>query len=369
MQSLVDWIRAVGLENAWVYSAFIVIFVTLSVNYLAVMLMTKIEYHLAETHNAWDDALVISIRKPLTTLIWVIGFSYVLRFVEKETQSGFFTRVDDIARLSVVVLIGWFLFRLAKEVERNLLNPKSAENKMDETSVSVVARLVRASVVITTGLVVMQAMGYSISGVLAFGGIGGIAIGFAAKETLANFFGAMMIYMDKPFRIGDWIRSPDKDIEGTVVSIGWRVTVIRTFKKRTLHVPNATFITISVENCKMQHRRIKETIGIRYDDISKIGKIIEDVKKMLRAHKEIAQDQTMIVNLNTFSASSVDFFIYTFTKTGEWVKYHEVKQDVLLKIGEIVEQNEAEMAFPTSTIHMANDGSEFAQLKLQPKEA
>ena len=103
----------------------------------------------------------------------------------------------------------------------------------------------------------MQALGYSISGVLAFGGIGGIAVGFAAKDLLANFFGGLMIYLDRPFSVGDWIRSPDKNIEGTVEEIGWRLTRIRTFDKRPLYVPNSTFTQISVENpSRMLNRRI-----------------------------------------------------------------------------------------------------------------
>jgi MscS family membrane protein len=200
-------------------------------------------------------------------------------------------------------------------------------------------------------LVILQTLGYSISGVLAFGGIGGIAVGFAAKDLLANFFGGLMIYLDRPFSVGDWIRSPDKEIEGTVENIGWRQTRIRTFDKRPLYVPNATFNHISVENpSRMQNRRIKETIGIRYEDASKMDGIIRDVEAMLKAHPDIDQNQTVIVNFNSFAASSLDFFIYTFTKTTDWVKYHEVKQKVLLIILGIIEQHGADIAFTTSTV-------------------
>ena len=113
----------------------------------------------------------------------------------------------------------------------------------------------------------MQLFDYSVSGLLAFGGIGGIAVGFAAKDLLANFFGGLMIYLDRPFSVGDWIRSPDKEIEGTVEDIGWRLTRIRTFDKRPLYIPNSIFASISVENpSRMSNRRIYEKIGIRYDD-------------------------------------------------------------------------------------------------------
>ena len=111
------------------------------------------------------------------------------------------------------------------------------------------------------------------------------------------------------------------------------------------------FSKITVENpYRMQNRRIKETIGVRYDDANKMGTITELVKKMLLNHPEIDTEKTLMVNFNTFAPSSMDFFIYTFTKTTDWIRYHEIKQDVLLKILAIIEKQGAEYAFPTSTI-------------------
>jgi len=216
-------------------------------------------------------------------------------------------------------------------------------------------KLVRASVFITAALVMLQTLGFSISGVLAFGGVGGIAVGFAAKDLLANFFGGLMVYLDRPFKVGDWIRSPDKELEGTVEEIGWRQTRIRTFSKRPIYVPNSIFMSIIVENpSRMSHRRIYETIGLRYNDIAVVDDIVKDVKKMLISHNEIDTNQTMIVNFNEFSESSVDFFIYTFTKTTNWLKFHEVKHEILLKVYEIIEKHNAGVAFPTRELHVEN---------------
>jgi MscS family membrane protein len=201
----------------------------------------------------------------------------------------------------------------------------------------------------------MQSLGYSVSGVLAFGGIGGLAVGFAAKDLLANFFGGLTIYLDRPFKVGDWVRSPDKEIEGTVEDIGWRLTRIRTFDKRPLYVPNATFTQISLENpSRMLNRRIKETIGIRYDDANKMQYIVNDTREMLLNHADIDTTQTLMVNFNQFAPSSLDFFIYTFTKTTNWAEFHHIKQDVMLAIINIIEAHGAECAFPTSTLHIEN---------------
>jgi MscS family membrane protein len=178
-----------------------------------------------------------------------------------------------------------------------------------------------------------------------------LAVGFAAQDLLSNFFGGLIIYLDRPFTLGDWIRSPDREIEGTVESIGWRVTVVRTFDKRPLYIPNSLFTTLTVENpSRMTNRRIKETIGIRYQDAEKMGVIVADVKAMLESHEEIDSSLTLIVNFNTYAASSLDFFIYTFTKTTNWIKYHEIKQDVMLRVIEIVHTHGADFAFPTTTL-------------------
>ena len=160
-----------------------------------------------------------------------------------------------------------------------------------------------------------------------------------------------MIYLDRPFAIGDWIRSPDREIEGTVESIGWRLTVVRTFDKRPLYVPNSVFAKLALENpSRMTNRRIYETIGIRYKDASKMGQIVRDVHAMLQEHEEVDQGQTLIVNFNGYGKSSLDFFVYTFTKTTNWVKFHEIKQDVMLRIIRIVHEHQADFAFPTTTV-------------------
>jgi MscS family membrane protein len=186
---------------------------------------------------------------------------------------------------------------------------------------------------------------------LAFGGVGGIAVGFAARDLLANFLGGLSIFLDRPFAAGDWIRSPDREIEGTVEDVGWRVTRIRTFDQRPLYVPNSVFSTVALENpSRMRNRRIYETIGIRYTDAALMATIVAEVETMLREHEAIDASRTLIVNFVAFGASSLDFFVYTFTKTTDWVTYHGVKQEILLNILEIIDRHGAEIAFPTRTV-------------------
>ncbi len=349
-------------SNSWVAQVFVVVFLTMLISLLQKRVLGKLLAKLQETRIYWDDALVDAARRPLTFLIWIIGLSFAAEIVSNESGAVIFGAIDPVRDVGVIFTLVWFLVGFIARTEKNIVLKKEARGEeVDRTTADAIAKLLRISVIITGLLVTLQTLGYSISGVLAFGGIGGIAVGFAAKDLLANFFGGLMIYLDRPFNVGDWVRSPDREIEGTIENIGWRLTRIRTFDKRALYVPNSIFANIAVENpSRMTHRRIKETIGIRYDDVSKMEVIIDDVKKMLQEHEDIDTNQTLIVNFNEFAPSSLDFFIYTFTKTTNWIRFHEVKQDVLLKVIRIVESHGAECAFPTSTVHIP-DGVTIGQ--------
>lgn len=353
MTKIWEYISTTGL---WVFYVFLIVFVIMITNYILKKVFDIISAKLEKTKNPWDDALISAARRPAKVLVWVVGLTVAANVIDhmKLEQANLSIYIDHLRTSVIIFVVAWFMLRLAKKVELNLKTIKENEKKeFDHTTLEAVSKLFRISIVITAVLVAMEYYNIPITGVMTFGGIGGIAVGFAARDLLANFFGAMMIYLDRPFAVGDWVRSPDRNIEGTVEAIGWRLTRIRTFDKRPLYVPNSIFTSIAVENpSRMLNRRIKETVGIRYSDATKMRNIVKKVKAMLQQHDDIDTRQTMIVNFNKFAASSLDFFIYTFTKTTNWVEYHEIKQDVMLKVIDIIEAEGAECAFPTSTVHM-----------------
>ncbi len=350
-------------EHRWVVEVFVIILATAVIRLVAKVLFDRVAVQLAKTHNLYDDALLEAGRRPLGLAIWVMGISFAAEFVGgKELQAEIFSYVDVTRDVAVIWLLIWFALRFIRFVEDHIVDRGYGRRTVDQTTARAVSKLLRATVIITGILLALQAFGISVAGVLAFGGIGGIAVGFAARDLLANFFGALMIFLDRPFSVGDWIRSPDREIEGTVEEIGWRQTRIRTFDKRPLYVPNSIFASLAVENpSRMRNRRIKETIGIRYDDINVMAPIVRDVEAMLRAHEAIDTSQTLMVNFNEFGPSSVDFFIYCFTKTTVWTEFHQIKQDVLLKIAGIIEAHQAEIAFPTRTLHISPEPEPLAQ--------
>ncbi|MBU2955303.1 mechanosensitive ion channel family protein [Marinobacter sp. F3R08] len=356
MATVNGWIENFGLlSEAWRVGivVFALVFGTAAVAYVASHIISALERKFSQTRNLWDDAVLHAARKPVVAFVWLQGVYWAAEVAHDYSSAEIFKANDAVLQLGFVFVLVWAILRLIKAGEGILTSPLKMRQPMDYTTVNAVSKMSRAVVIITAVLISMQSLGYSISGVLAFGGVGGIAVGFAAKDLLANFFGGFIIHLDRPFKVGDWVRSPDRNIEGTVEHIGWRLTTIRTFDKRPLYVPNATFTTIAVENpSRMTNRRIYETIGIRYADVGQMGSIVEDIKAMLREHEDIDSEQTLIVNFLAFNASSLDIMVYTFTKTTQWVLFHEVKQDVLLKISDIIEGYDSEVAFPTRTLHV-----------------
>ncbi|MBE3652332.1 mechanosensitive ion channel protein MscS [Vibrio navarrensis] len=313
------------------------------------LVVSRLRLLASKTRLHWDDILVESIQTPISTLIWLWPATLSLAIAVQSQTGKQLAWLGMTKRLLLIALFVWIVIRLISRIEDYIL----AQANHDETTVQAIAKVSRLFFLAIAMLTMMQAFGLSLSGLLTFGGVGGLIVGLAAKDLLSNFFGGLMIYFDRPFKVGDWIRSPDRQIEGTVERIGWRMTSIRTFEKRPLYVPNSVFSNIVVENpSRMLNRRINETIGVRYDDNQKLPIIIEQVRKMLEQHPDIDVTQTLIVNFNTFGPSSLNFFIYTFTKTVNWVEYHSVKQDVLLKVMEIIQQNGADIAFPTQTIKL-----------------
>ena len=335
---------------------FVVVIVVITIGALLSFIAGRLIKKAEKTATDWDDVLLKSLRLPLVLLIWIVGLSYAAEFAWiLATDKKLLVLAANLRTLGVIFCLILLLWRFLSKGEEAFLKHKRKRNEqIDHAGVRAVNKILKVSVVITGVLMTLNTMGYSISGVLAFGGIGGIAIGFAAKDLLANFFGGLMIYLDRPFLEGDWIRSPDRELEGTVENIGWRQTRIRSFASYPIYVPNSIFTQITIENpSRMKYRRIHEVIGVRYGDMVKVDDIVTAIKSMLKSHPDINTDQVLIVNLNQFSDSSVDIMIYIYTKTTAWVAFHEVKQDIMLKIAEVIEQHGGEIAYPTRTLHLS----------------
>jgi len=352
----------IGIE-VWMASLVAIALATVMLNQIAQVLLRHAAKATLRTASVWDDALVQSAGRPVLAAMWVIGASVMARVLQRQVEEPFLAEVMALRDVALIMCASWFLLSFIGQVGQNIVVTRSSRGEeVDHTTIDALSKLARLVMVIVAILMSAQTLGFQITGLLALGGVGGIAVGFAAKDLLANFFGGLTIYLDRPFAVGDWIRSPDKSLEGTVEYISWRHTRIRAFNKNPIYVPNAVFTSIVVENpSRMSHRRIKETISLRYDDFSMVKPVVNDIRAMLQAHSDIDNTQTLIVNFNAYAGSSLDLMVYTFTKTTNWTAFHHIKQDVLLQIGQIIEKHGAEIAFPTHTLHMAGEAPDTVE--------
>lgn len=338
----------------WILQAFLVVLAALLLEFVYRLFHRRLTRLAERSGHLWDDAIVYAGKRPVSLLIWWQGVVMAARAMAPHTEMIAFGAefLGILQQLGVVVAATWFIFRLATGFERAFVGERRRkEEHVDITAVSVIGRIIRIAIVLTGAMTIMSILDIPISGFLAAGGVGGIAVGLAARDLLANFFGGFMVFMDRPFSVGDWVRSPDQNIEGTVEEIGWRVTQIRKFDKRPIYVPNAAFTTVTLENpSRMTHRRISETIGVRYDDFSKVRTIVEQIREYVTNHEDLDTNVTTMVYFTMYGASSLDIMVYCFTRTVVWTEYHAVREEVLLRIGEIIEENGAQIAFPTRTL-------------------
>jgi MscS family membrane protein len=338
----------INIDYIFILNAFLLFLLTASIHYLWIKIDRKMNVYYKKTGHIWRAVIVRALSKPMLYFIWGVSFWNTSQYYLQHHFNVIFKSIY------LILLIAWIALRLIHLIENKMKEKqKKSPQKFDRSTIEAVSKLLRASIGITSFLFILQSFGISLDAVLAFGGIGGIAIGFAAKDLLANFFGGLMIYLDRPFSVGDWIRSSEQNIEGIVEYIGWRQTLIRTFDKRPLYVPNALFNHITLENpSRMTHRRFYETFTLRYDDFKQLPPIIEQIKSMLLAHSDIDTNETLMVNFNHFSESSVDFFVYTFTKTTDWVQFHQIKQQLLILIADIIASNHAEFSYPVHRLQI-----------------
>ena len=310
--------------------------------------LKQIIKHSGSTKTQIDDHLIRAISAPLKVLIWY-GWLYLsLRELTSEIQS--LGQIVSYISITPVFILTWGILRLISSVENFMLE---SEGSFDKDSVRLFARLMKILFVFAIILGVAQFYGYAISSILTLGGVGGIIVGFAAKDMLANVFGGLMIQMDKPFSTGDWIRTSDRSIEGVVEKIGWRMTRIRTFSKNPVYVPNGIFATIPIETpSRMTNRQIYEVIGIRYDDIAQMDSIIEKVHDLLKNNKHIDHEQAYRVYFDVFNASSLDFVIWAFSSLTDAGEFKKMKGKLLLDIAQIIADHKAEIAYPTQTLHI-----------------
>ena len=340
-------------ENTWLIYPLSIAGIAILVTYTCYLFYQKFQPKLIQSGHLIVGALLAAIQGPLIVFIWVEAITSILNVFTSKLDAALVHFAWKLREVGLIVLLAWVFMRFIELFEEQLLSGQLAKKRPDETKVRAISKLLRVIALTIVVLFILPVLGIPVSGIVAFGGGSAIIVGIGAQHILANYFGGLIIYSDRHFKVGDWIYSPDKEIEGKVEDIGWRTTQIRNLERRPLYVPNAAFSSMIVVNAsRMTHRRIKETIGISYNDAHVLDSITQNIRTMLQDHPGIEQRQPLLVHFTAFGPYSLNVEIYAFTKTRDWKAYRDVQQDVFLKIIQIIKQHGATLAFPTNTIHL-----------------
>lgn len=303
-------------------------------------------------------AVVSAFVRPAGWMVRVGGIWVALKGMPLETVAAtdIDTLVDHLTQGATVALATWLGVRVVSGVSDVLSErARQTEGTFDDQLVPIFRKAAIAFLIITGVVMIVQNLGYSVASLLAGFGLGGAALAFASKDTVANFFGSIVIFVDRPFQIGDWIEVGD--VEGTVETVGIRVTRIRTFSNAQLTIPNATFTTQAINNwSRMKKRRIKMTVGLTYDTSpDKMREAVGAIRNIIKNDDRLHQD-FFLVNFFDFGPSSLDIFCYFFTRTTNWAEHMQVRQEFMLRVMEAMQGLKLDFAFPTTTVHMAGGG-------------
>lgn len=335
--------------------AFLFVFAGFLLKRIVHFIFDKLDKAADKSKTKIDNILIEAFNKPAGWMVMLLFLYFAAQsFSLPEEPIDIPRFIDALFKGLSVILLSWFFLRLSELAMNHWeRHAETTETMVDDQIIRIVRRSLRVFIVLVGAALFLQNMGYSVGSLLAGLGLGGAALALAAKDTLANLFGAVVVFVDKPFKLGDWVAVGG--VEGTVEEIGLRTTRIRTFANSLITLPNSILTTSSVNNwSRMQKRRIKMNVGVTYSATSEqmeeavlaIRKLIEDDEKMMH--------DFYIVNFDAFGASSLEIFIYCFTKTTNWQEFLDVKQSFLIKIMKTFEALGLEFAFPTQTLHVAS---------------
>lgn len=334
----------------WGSEALAIIIFVFIFNFAAKWLLSYLDIRFKKQGRIWKRSFVSALYKPLSYYVWFFAAVQTLDIIASHILEGISVK-DRHMVLSIGALIAftWFLMRWKKFVAFHMIEgSKRREITIDQGKISAIDKMLTIVILFFMALLLLEVSGRSMNTIIAFGGVGGLALAFASQEIISNFFGGFMIYLTQPFTIGDWISIPDHKIEGIVEEIGWYMTRVRSLDKRPIYIPNAIFSKlIVITPSRMSHRQIKETIKISYEDISKIKPLLHDFKEMLEQHLDMDRSQPIVARLFSFGDSTIEVLISANTQTIDNEGYLRIKEDVLFKISAIMEKHGVNFSYLT----------------------
>ena len=348
------WLESetMGVQHqSWILF-FLYIFIGLALKKSSHLLTVWARKFTDKTKNDLDDRVLDAFEKPLggilSSAFWLICAS---RITLQEDTAFFLIKGLQIL-LSIHLIIA--AYRLTDVAVGYLQEfTKKTENELDDHLVPLLSKTLKVFVIVFGVLVTIQNLGVNVMSLLAGLGLGGLAFALAAKDTAANLFGSIMIFVDRPFKIGDWI-VVDK-AEGTVEEIGLRSTRIRTFYNSQISIPNGQTANATVDNMgRRQFRRVYARVGITYSSTTEqVEAFRSEIRKIIEEHPRTKKD-AFHVYFNGFGDSSLEIMVYFFLKVPDWATELKDKEEVYLAIMKAAEKVGVSFAFPSQSIYFEN---------------
>jgi len=306
-----------------------------------------------KTKTKLDDVLLDASEIPIIIVLFVLFTQYGLNYLVLPVSLDFWVSEALTVALTFAGII--FAVKFVDDIILHYILPivEKSENKLDDQLMPLVRKLLKMIICISGILLVLSNVGYNISALLAGLGIGGLAVALAAKDTVENFIAGILIIIDQPFALGDWIKWGGQ--EGIVEEVGIRSTRVRSFGDTLITVPNANIIQSEIENFSARRKRqVKATIGLTYDTpVEKVKLAKEIINDVLNEHHGVVEP--IRISFVEFGSFSLDLRVEYFVREFGFDYYLNTKDEVNLMIKERFEKEKIDFAFPTQTIHYKKD--------------
>lgn len=313
-------------------------------------LLKPIHVIVRRTETQHDEKLLASVDRPLG---WIVNLVAVYFAILMLALPDPLVRVASLVLQTVgTVMVAWMLNKIVDVVLAVMADfAEETESDIDDYLVPVIGRVVRVGLFALVFIVIVQQWGYDVTSLLAGLGIGGLAFALAAKPTLSNWFGSIMIFTDRPFGIGDWIEIDAG--EGFVEEVGLRSTRIRTWEDSLITIPNADIASKSIENLSARRRRrIEANVELVYSTtLEQIHEILERIRTLLAEHEEVDEDG-QIVRFTEFGDSALVIYVQCYARVTNRPEYYRVREDIHFQITEAVREAGSSFAFPSRSLYV-----------------
>lgn len=335
----------------WIFEVVIGLGVVVGLQYILKKIFNLIRKRKEPKAHDWRHQLDQIVQPPLTLMLWVFGFVYVIDVIggQFNLRPVFINYLYSFRKAVFIGSAAWVFFRWKTEYQKFLLEEHG--RRIDVATIEIVGRLSTVAIVVLAGLIMLQTLGINTAPLLAFGSIGAASIGFAGKDVIANFCSGMMLHITRPFIVGDQIFLPEKNLEGQIEEIGWFRTSMRDKDKRPVYLPNNFFSTMLVVNIsRMSHQHILQTIQIEFEDAARIPELVTKIREEVLTHPTIDAELPINVHLLAFTSYGCEIAINAFSTETDQVRFNFIRETLLLKIQKVLADRAIKMALPKSLL-------------------